>query len=468
MSSCEVISVFGTLIETLPSPSSRKSYGKFLALFENFICDAPLGFKDLTPKLSNDFAVWLIDSGYSQTYVTRLGQNFKSLYNAAAKEGWCIKRKDLFNWVTSRKGKARDVGSQDLTEVILSVNNRKFSSDSIHSRYRNYLNLSILLGGVPLDRIAKLNADSLSDGRLILKGRQGEMRSFLATKKISQLILDIQTNKDVINSPSAPAASVNTLADALLLPIEERIYSINDESLSETTESILRSIGIKSNVIRHYLYQTSASSSLTIIDDDMPVGEIELDHVTSAVEDFLFGTRKRWYALRMFVPYDEIVSLMKDAEAIMETTSEEPFSIYYPMGEIIRKVGGKIRKTISPVLRNILFVSAQKTLVEHLSGLLKGKASFIRTYPDDTASFSIIPDKEMLRFQELMSVDGEFRAVKDGKDFHSGMQLDVTGDIFTGHKAIVIRKEKDGRYLVNVLGSNFRVITAKISKTFLR
>ncbi len=80
----------------------------------------------------------------------------------------------------------------------------------------------------------------------------------------------------------------------------------------------------------------------------------------------------------------------------------------------------------------------------------------------------MVREDEMNRFRELTDSDCELIDVSDSRDFIRGSEIYIMGNIFRGKKAIVIRKEKDGRYLVNVLGSNFRVITTKISKTFLK
>lgn len=204
-----------------------------------------------------------------------------------------------------------------------------------------------------------------------------------------------------------------------------------------------------------------ASSTLHVL-KNIPVSQSELDKATMDIEDFFFGTRKRWYALRLHVALNEVEEMIKDFDA------GNVISLFYPLEKIARKIKRKIKTTSSPVLRNILFVCMEKRLSEPLATYLRGKASFFKSSPRNMASFSVIPDEEMRRFQELWSGDYEFVDISDDREFASGTQLDITGNIFMGRKAIVIKKENDGRYLVNVLGSNFRVITTKISKTFLK
>lgn len=445
----------------MPSSSSRKSYMKFLTLFTEFLGDRSIGFEDITVGLSRDFAIWLSDHGYSQTYINRIGQNFKSLYNAAAKEGMCLKRQDLFPWVTSAKGNPKTTGVHDVTETLTEINREQFPAGSIHSHYRDLLNLSILLGGASLEIVSRMTTNDVSDGKVRLKDKKGNIHTYLASPKIISLITDSRMKIQGKIPLHEDAPPIDHMAALLLTPREKGDGIFSDDSLADAAETLLRRLGFKSDIIKDYLFQPAISSSLSLL-DTAPVSQDELDKATEELEDFLFGTRKRWYALKMSAEYKDVVRLIKDFDA------DESVSVFYPMDKIVCKIRGKVKKISSPVLKNILFISMERSKVVPLDKFLQGKAYFFRTSQDDQTSYSVVRDDEMNRFRELINSDCELIDVSDSRDFANGSEIDITGNIFRGKKAIVIRKEKDGRYLVNVLGSNFRVISTKISKTFLK
>lgn len=458
MDKIDVLTVFENRIDSMPGISSQKSYRKFLNLFSEFLNGKTITPDEISIDLSNDFVHWLVDCGYSQTYVNRIGQNFKSLYNTAAKEGLCPKRKDLFPWVKSSKGKPKKLNESDFPHMLQEINRRKFTDGSIHSRYRNLLNLSILLGGASLDIVSKLSAKDISHGRIDITWNKNKSRSFLATPKIAELINDLQTiSKD--NDFTSPYALPLDRMAGLLLASDKFVF--NEGSLAEAAEATLRSLGLKGTLIKNYLLHPASSSSLTILDDN-PVDQEQLDKVTIELEDFLFATRKRWYALRMTADYDVVEALIK------ESINDGEVTTFYPMEKVARKVRGKIKKTQAPVLKNILFIFSTKSKACELDTLLRGKAYFYRTSPDDLKSYSIIHDEDMRRFRELITSDCELTEIPNSRELEEGTQIDITGNVFHGKKAIVIRREKDGRYLVNVLGSNFRVVTTKISRTFIK
>lgn len=169
------------------------------------------------------------------------------------------------------------------------------------------------------------------------------------------------------------------------------------------------------------------------------LSEARITAIKKDVAEAFFPTAHRWYAmkLRRDTQFDDVRNLI-DTEL---PQCSPKVSYFYPMHTIARKVGRKVVKEKSPLIRDILFLETEQSLVDKIDRIARhgGYGWIFRLTGRPGSDFSIIDRRAMRAFQLAA---GEFTSdmkveLTQCSPVGIGRKVRIVGGAFAGYTGVV-------------------------------
>jgi transcription antitermination factor NusG len=172
------------------------------------------------------------------------------------------------------------------------------------------------------------------------------------------------------------------------------------------------------------------------------LSQSQIDDIKRQVANVVIDMAPHWYAIR-FVGKDEPVR-----DAVKDICDSTPYSIYYPIEEICKKVNKKRVTESRPTIRNIMFVQTTADAIERIESARIEPRSFhvLRNAARKSRSFAIIPNKEMRTFSMLISNGVNILGEDELQDVEiiKGSYVEITEGLNKGYMGKVIKvRNKD-------------------------
>jgi transcription antitermination factor NusG len=168
----------------------------------------------------------------------------------------------------------------------------------------------------------------------------------------------------------------------------------------------------------------------------------QIDDIKCRVANVIIDMVPHWYAIH-FVGKDDIVR--KSIKKICDTV---PYSIYYPMEEVYKKIRKKRVVESRPTIRNIMFIQTTANTINKIESAKLEQRNFhvIRNHARTNKEFAIIPNKEMHIFSMIASNGMDIIGDDELKDMEitEGSYVEITAGLNKGYRGKVYKiRNKD-------------------------
>jgi transcription antitermination factor NusG len=430
------------------TPATRRVYANFAGAFTRFLDDRHMDrkqvlFSALTPELSLDFRDYLIANHHTESYANQIGQQFKSFFNSAIKIGIAPPRYDLFPWVSSLKPKATAVhmkrGDTSMLTWLQRIAALDLSGVPGLERSRDLLLFAVITGGAGFLELRDLTPKSVDRGRLYWDGAGWSLHIHPLMQHYLTRLADPNPQHLLLCVPPGltPEEGLERWHQHL-----QRLFRIVGNTRIEARydlpsilcELTLRELRYTPNEIAGFMLQPAEGSSLGMLPTP-PLPSATRDAISLRLADEIRDIRRHWFALRLFDKEDKV---RRDIE---RDPIGEQVRLYYPVDEIVRRCGKKLKTVQRPTLRGILFVQSTRSGIDDLLAVrsLAGRINILRNSAAARRSYAVIPDRQIEQFSALVS---NCLDVIDAEDFSAcqvtpGDYVTITEGPYSGYSGRV-------------------------------
>lgn len=415
----------------------RKSQRQAVDLFGEFLGGSPLEFDGIDTDLLSEWVSWMFSTGYAygsvMTYLGRLS----ALYGKAAKERIAPKS-DCFSAVKEKLKDASkssvEVNSIDdcwgkLRALVLA----DCSKNPRRQLGKDLVLFSLYNGGLSLDRLAKYKKSEYQGSdeavQAIVSRNAKPKNKYLFPLHQSELTTkQLRLSISSIYSDTLKSVGINLSECA---PID--LWAVAASRCGFSAADIAGCVGEISGINPLYSFATKAELTSE-----------RKTEILSRVTAVLAKDPEDWYAMQ-FRPYVDYKKLQARLDAVGITLSKT----FYPMEEIVRRVGKKMKREQKPVVPGLLFFKSKATTLPDLFCLIGDLAWGYRYSRGPRSPYAVIPQAAIDQYESAI---GKFADTIDAYPegtlrFEPGDTVEITGGDFTGLLAVFekeLRETSDG------------------------
>lgn len=432
----DAIAILRVKASEFPSPSSRRSAEQTVDTFARFIGADALSLSDIDEELVAEWASRMLGSGYTHKTVLHYLNILSSLSRKAAND-LGIEPVNSFAVIKARivdvSPAALEISAvPDCFGKLRSLALSDCSSDSARQLAKDLTLFSLYLGGLSLERIAQFRKDEYTgsdEGAMAIVARY-------STPKRKYLF--------PLGQSSRTPAQLNRAVAALLAKALESV-GISLSEYANTTPSGLwaacaQQCGFSAMEIAACLGTAADSNLLCSIAPQRELAPERIAEMRSRVARALATDPEDWYAMqfRPHVDYDKVQARL-DADAIAFSKS------FYPMEEIARRVGKRIKRETRPVMPGLFFFKSRAAQLSGLFNQIGDLAWGYRTSRKARSPYAPIPQRAIEEYQHAVGkfIDGIDAHPEGSLSLEPGDPVEIIGGEYAGIPAIF---EKEVRH----------------------
>lgn len=452
-----VIDRFRIKVAELQNEAVKNSSMQAVGLLERFLGGTPATFCDFNEDILGEWVSWLFCRGYScatvQTYVSRLSALYgKLLKDGIASDKECFPNiREKLNNVSKRCGNVQS--DPDCFKKLRRLVQADCSNSKVRQLARDIVLFSLYNGGLSFEQLYKYKKeDYRGDEKAVL-----EIVERYSKPKNKYLFPLNQSRR----TPRQLSAALSVLyADAL------KMVGINPESLTSEVpidlwaSAAMRS-GLSASDIGGCLEDSTLINPIFYFARKSELSDERKAQLRSFVTRMLTKDPDYWFAMqfRPRVDLDMIKERMKDAGIHF-------ISYYYPMEEIVRQVGKKIKRVARPVVPGLLFFKSKMTGLQELYAHIGDLAWGYRNSRDLRSQYAIIPQSSITSYQMAVGqfIDSIDAYPEGNLRYESGDKVQIISGDFSGQPAIFEKEirelTKDGKTVVRII-SRLKLMAAE-------
>lgn len=217
--------------------------------------------------------------------------------------------------------------------------------------------------------------------------------------------------------------------------------------------------GIPASEISACVGDNGSDSPLTYFATSAEISSERKAEIRAKVASTLYDNPLRWYAmhLRKHADFNTLTQRLREEKISLE-------EIYYPMEEILRKVGNRKIFATQPVISWLVFFRARITQLNQLYSRIGDLAWGYRHVRDVRSPYAVIPNDEVRCYQQAIGTLTTTTEIipDEAVSFSEGDYLVVLGGLMNGRHAIFMseKRQSDGKtgskivYRVKLAGGN--------------
>jgi transcription antitermination factor NusG len=163
----------------------------------------------------------------------------------------------------------------------------------------------------------------------------------------------------------------------------------------------------------------------------------QVNDIKQRVANVIIDMVPHWYAIR-FVGKDDYVR-----RALKEICNNSPYTLYYPIEEIYKKINRKRVVESKPTIRNVMFVQTTAATINKIALAKLEQRTFhvLRNHACRRREYAIIPNKEMRTFSMLVSngVDIVGEDELNNVEIIEGSYVEITDGFNKGFRGKVLK-----------------------------
>lgn len=393
-SSQNPIDWFRVKAEQSPNGLTKTNLLRAVDALAQFTGGADISFSIFTEQMIGEWVSRLLFQGYTpKTISNNILKRLATLYNKAVEEGLAEPVsvfRDFQNALDGSRPSAiipLDYG-QAFT-WLQSLIRTDFSASPRRQLAKDALLLAISMGGMSLGAIASFCKDDLAGSAEI----SGEIIARNSRPRCKYLFPLNQTQ----STPRQLRHRVAMLLGELTLAPGLSMQPETPGALFALWAAAAMSCGIAASDIAACLPPEHRGSAITAFAVPSPLGDADVARIRRRVASLLSRNPIHWYAmhLRRGVDFDDLTRRLKDCGISLS-------EIYYPMEEIIRKVGHRKIFENRPVISWLIFFRARVTELDPLFRAIGDLAWGYRLTREVGSPYAVVSRLEITRYQEAI------------------------------------------------------------------
>lgn len=233
---------------------------------------------------------------------------------------------------------------------------------------------------------------------------------------------------------------------------------VTDENIRNQWASIALYAGIPANSIKGILGTSPSNLDLLDLSEGKKISEEETLEVIRKVALSLRGEEPQWFAMRLRpkVKYENIL----DRFAMISNEIKMP-ELFYPMEEIVKKVGSKVVWQGKPVIRDVVFFKARKSEIYNIFSRLYDLAWCYRNPGAEMGNYASIPARAMEDFKKSLGfLSPDFEVAPAGEmKLRPGDEVIIVNGEYARKHAKILKESPESEignkiYRVSLMNSN--------------
>lgn len=413
-----------------------------------------LSFHDITLQLLREWATSLLCSGYTLNTVAYYLKHLSSLYGKAVKENLAPKT-DAFTILSAQLRDVAPSVAQTLSEGRLFEKLRMLILKDLtpwpgKQLAKDMLLFSIYNGGMSLTEVATFRKTA-----------------YTGDDPAVQDIIDRYSrprNRYLfpLSQPERTAGqlrqSVRNFFQEALLAADVRIPDADDWMAAQIWGLAATRCGITPGCIAACVSSEATPNPLYSFATPAPLSAEDILAVRRSVSRMLAKDPYNWYAMqfRPRVDYEAICLRLRDENIELK-------DVYYPLEEIVKRIGKKIVSRQRPVVPGLLFFRSKASDLTPLFRSIGDLAWCYRQTRQPQSPYAIVSEKAIRLYQQTIGQFSHDMEIYPGGTLQPrpGDRVEIIGGDFMGYPAIfdseIKNPEPDGPrtiYRLRLIGDN--------------
>jgi len=431
-----VISEFRAKIESTVNSASRRSLEQTVDAFRRFLGDISISFSDFSEDLLGEWVSWLFSRGYSIKTITYYINRLSSLYGKSAKDGIAEDRgafaRTKAKLANASTGGLEIASDPECFSKLRSLVTKDCSKTPLRQLAKDITLFSIFNGGLSFDELAKYRKDDYKgDDEAILKivNRYSKLKN--------KYLFPLNQSE---RTPRQLNAAVSSLFyDALKTAgISLSAYSVS--APADLWTAVAMHCGIPASEISTCIGPAGHDNPILSFAPAKDMPQEQIDETRRRVTQILAEDPEHWYAMqfRPHISYEMIQERLNAAGITLKQT-------FYPMEEIVRQIGKRLKRESRPVMPGLLFFRSKATELPDLFYRIGDLAWGYRYTRDRHSPYATIPNEAIDTYAIAVGkfTDGMDQYPDGTIGIEPGDTVEITGGEFKGCTATFEKEMQD-------------------------
>lgn len=419
------------------SPQTRENLQNAVNALCAFAGESIQGFGCFTEAMLGEWVSMLIFQGYSpKTVSNNIIKRIATLYNKAVDEGLAMPtgvfrqmRDDL---EALHAANLNAVTVPDVFSKLQDIFRTDCHASARLQLAKDILLFSIYMGGISFDEIA---AYKKNDYKGDSPGIREIVRRYARPRNKYLFPLDRGNS-----GPGKAKVELESLMRDVLGRHGLRLSEIPSDTSFLLWAFAAISCGVSASDVAACVAPRNKRIPVTSFVTPSELDETRKVEIRSMVESTLANNPVRWYAmhLRPHVGFDELTDRVRERGISLD-------EIYYPMEDVLRKVGKKKIFESRPVISWLVFFRSRVTFLNRLFKEVGDLAWGYRYLPDFRSPYAVIGDSEIRYYQQSLGTLTPSTQLLDDDDvkFNEGDYLVILGGPMNGRHGVFIAEKKE-------------------------
>lgn len=420
---------FRVKTEESSSEMSRRSRINAIAALERMTEGKNIDFDEFSPEFLKKWVRWLFSKGYSLSTVKLYLRNVSALYGKAVKDGIASESR-AFSEIKCRLESIDEVSwnvyaDSECAAKLRSLLHKDFSQWPRRQLGKDLVMMSVLTGGLSFENLAALKKD-FYDGE---------------DTNILDIVKRYSKPKNKYLFPlSQPDKTKKQLSEGVGSLFRETLRAAQIEEQADPADlwgALAISSGISPQDIAECLEgRTDARSMFSLFEPKNP-DPVKKQEIIESVAGMFVEDGFSWYAMqfRPRVSYNMVKTRMEMAGVKLQSS-------FYPMEEIVRRIGKKIVSASKPVVPGLLFFQSRAAELPALFYTIGDLAWGYRRSRRPESAYAVISPKAIETYQKTI---GQFTPDMDvvpggSIELKPGDRVEIIGGEFAGKGAEIEKR----------------------------
>lgn len=419
---------FRVKADEIPNPSTRMSFEKAVDSFSRFIGDSPLRVEAIDERLVSEWVSWLFGNGYSYNTVVYYVNRLSSLHGKIAKDismdydGFFSRIKQRLKHISARSLEIYSVEDcfDKLRRLVLTDN----SGNAARQLAKDVVLFSLYNGGLSFGSIVKYRKDGY-------QGSDDAVKAIVErySKPKNKYLFPLNQSE---HTPRQLEGTVSALFANALKGVGIRLAEYGPSVSADLWIMTAMRCGFAVSDIAACLEGDDNGSPILMFASGGALPDDRKSAIRSRMVRVLSKDPEEWYAMqfRPHVDYDQIQQRLA-SEGIRLT------KIFYPMEEIVRQAGKKLRKQTKPVVPGLMFFQSKVTRLPGLYYRIGDLAWGYRYSRTPGSPYAVIPPEDIEMYQLAVGqfVDSIESYPEGAFSYERGDKVEITSGDFRGYPA---------------------------------
>lgn len=427
---------FRAKIEKTQNQAVKINQQQAVDSFNKFMGGTPIVFDDINENLLSEWVSWLFYKGYSHgTVLTYIGR-LSALYGKAVKDGVAVDN-SCFSSIKKKLNSASpaslDINSgSDCFKKLRQLVLKDCSKSATCQLAKDIMLFSIYNGGLTFEKLAKYKKDDY----------QGNDKAVVEiverySKPKNKYLFPLK------QSEKTPNQLNQTISSLFMKAL--KMVNINLSEYTATTTIDLWAVvamhcGISATDIVSCIGDVNGVNPFFSFAVKKEIPPERKTEIRSRITQSLTKNPEYWYAMqfRPRVNYDMVNNRLKAAGIFFKKS-------FYPMEEIVCRIGKKMKRELKPVMPGLLFFKSKATELPEIFFQIGDIAWGYRYTRCISSPYAVITQDAIDRYQKAVGkfVDG-MDSFPDGNiQIEPGDKVEITGGNFIGYPAIFEKEIRD-------------------------